>query len=455
MNSALTFSRQRGSALLSAIIFMIVLSSVCGSYLLLTTGELKRAHETALRNSLMSVAEAGAEEAVRAINNDKWTDWALDSSGAYTRTIKEIKVGEKPTIVRLRVENWSSLKPILYTDATAETLNGKTLRRQLRIDLQRRTPFDNGLVARKTIVLNGNNFTVDAFDSRLSPDGKWYDWLSQALGSVGSISVELDAVDIGNANIFGFIATGGEMPDFGPNGRLWGEDTPSNVKIDESRIALDFRADFPMPEVPGMAGALTFYLANTMGTLGTEAFPTKYVLNSLSVGSNNTLNIVGPTIIHVKGDVDIKGGITIGENASLIMYVDGNFAVGGNSDGVVNKSGYAKNVRIYGTNKTEGDQTFTLRGNGGITGVIYAPNANLTLNGGGNAGYFTGAAVAYTIKINGGSTAYMYHYDLALKEQITDKRVRMTMWKEITTEAERNYNFPALDSVTSVASSSY
>lgn len=448
-----SFSNQRGSALLSAIIFMIVLSSVCGSYLLLTTGELRRAHETALRNSLMSVAEAGAEEAVRAINNESWADWTADASGAYTKVIKEITIGDKPTIVRLRVENWNTLKPVLYTDATAETANGKTLRRQLRIDLQRRTPFDNGLVARDTIVLNGNNFTVDAFDSRLSPDGTWYDWLSQALGSVGSISIELDAVNIGNANIFGFIATGGEMPDFGPNGRLWGEDTPDDVKIDQSRIALDFRADFPLPEVPGMSGALTSYTDNTMGTYGTEAFPEKYVLDSLSVGSNKSLDIVGPTVIHVTGGVDIKGSINIAENAILIMYVDGDFSIGGNADGVVNKTGYAKNVRIYGTSKTEGGQSFTLRGNGGLTGVIYAPNASLTLNGGGNAGYFTGAAVAYKIRINGGSSAYMFHYDLALKELLTEKRVRMTMWQEITTEAERNYNFPALTSVTSLASS--
>lgn len=451
MKTISSLSRQRGSALLSAIIFLVVLSSVCGSFLLLTTNELKLSHETALRNSLMSVAEAGAEEAVRAINRGNWAGWTLDEFGIYNKTVQEIKIGEKPTIVRLKVEKWSENKPILYVDATAKTLHDRSVRRQLKIDLQRRTPFDNGLVARRTITLNGNNFTIDAFDSRLSPDGPWYSWLSQALGSIGSISVELDAIDIGNANIFGFVATGGAMPDFGPNGRIWGEDTPDGVKIDESRIALDFRAEFPLPEVPSMAGAYTFYLLNTMGTLGTEAFPTKYVLNELSVGSNQTLTIAGPTVIHVKGDVDIKGTINVTENASLVMYVDGDFSVGGNGNGVVNRTGYAKDVRIYGTASTDGGQDFTLRGNGGITGVIYAPNANLTLNGGGNAGYFTGAAVAYTIKINGGSDDYMYHYDLALKEIITEKRVRMTMWREITTEAERNSNFPAILSSTSLA----
>ncbi len=54
----------------------------------------------------------------------------------------------------------------------------------------------------------------------------------------------------------------------------------------------------------------------------------------------------------------------------------------------------------------------TLGGNGAVGMVISAPNANVSLGGGGGNGYFQGAIKANNITVQGG---YPVHYDIQLE----------------------------------------
>jgi hypothetical protein len=68
---------------------------------------------------------------------------------------------------------------------------------------------------------------------------------------------------------------------------------------------------------------------------------------------------------------------------------------------------------VYGTRSaatagTGNQQTLTIDGGSGFSGVIYAPNANTTFNGGGD---ILGAVVCNLATLNGGAH---FHYDLAL-----------------------------------------
>ena len=70
----------------------------------------------------------------------------------------------------------------------------------------------------------------------------------------------------------------------------------------------------------------------------------------------------------------------------------------------------------------------TFSGNGWFQGAIYAPNADVSGNGGGNNSEdFSGAAIVKTMKFNG---HYSFHYDEALGRNGMFTGFRLTSWNE-------------------------
>ncbi|MCR3936512.1 hypothetical protein, partial [Klebsiella pneumoniae] len=67
--------------------------------------------------------------------------------------------------------------------------------------------------------------------------------------SVGSISVSVAAVAINNADIWGYVATGGAMPSMGPNGTVGPFGTTTGT-MDMSHVSTDFTASFDPVTAP-------------------------------------------------------------------------------------------------------------------------------------------------------------------------------------------------------------
>jgi len=102
------------------------------------------------------------------------------------------------------VEDYDSL-PILVSEGRTVEPNGSEIFKQVRVDMETRSLFANGLTAKDTINFNGNSVSVDAYDSTLGP---WNSTLNRDdEGSVASISVENGALDVGNGDIWGYLAT--------------------------------------------------------------------------------------------------------------------------------------------------------------------------------------------------------------------------------------------------------
>jgi hypothetical protein len=109
------------------------------------------------------------------------------------------------------------------------------------------------------------------------------------------------------------------------------------------------------------------------------------------------------------------------------MFVEGDIDIGGN--GILNTSN-PEDLKIIGTNETEGAQTIKVAGNGYLSAAIYAPNANVELKGGGNAGRVFGAVVGYDSKLNGNS---WFSYDIALSElNLGGSGYEVVSWLEMT-----------------------
>jgi hypothetical protein len=69
-----------------------------------------------------------------------------------------------------------------------------------------------------------------------------------------------------------------------------------------------------------------------------------------------------------------------------------------------------------------------LSGTSSFIGAIYAPEAVLTLNGGGNSNNLMGAAIVKQVTLNG---HYDFHYDEALASWGPAKSFTANSWQEL------------------------
>jgi len=121
-----------------------------------------------------------------------------------------------------------------------------------------------------------------------------------------------------------------------------------------------------------------------------------YNINSITVTGNSNITIAGSTTINLAGQADANLS-----NSTVADFTGGT---------ITNSSGNPSNFTInYG-----GTDTIILNGGGGLFAVVNAPQANLTLKGGGN---FYGQAVAQTIDDRGGTN---FFYDTSLNNNVND-----------------------------------
>ncbi|HVR34653.1 MAG TPA: collagen-binding domain-containing protein, partial [Methylomirabilota bacterium] len=139
------------------------------------------------------------------------------------------------------------------------------------------------------------------------------------------------------------------------------------------------------------------------------------------VTGNATLYVTRTASVAFSGNDFIK----IDPNASLKLYVGSPSArIGGN--GVLNHSGSALDFQYYGL---PSNTSLALGGNAEFRGTIYAPNADLTLNGGGNdVTDFIGSSITKTATMNG---KFNFHYDEALGRVGPSRGYIITSWQEV------------------------
>lgn len=107
---------------------------------------------------------------------------------------------------------------------------------------------------------------------------------------------------------------------------------------------------------------------------------------------------------------------------------------------VITQAGQPENFKIYGTRTNaqvdvSGYQTFKVSGNGSLSGVVYAPNADIEAKGGGNAGFIYGSLVGNSLKFTGNDAFY---YDESLSDDTSDGRFGIDSWREYVSYADRS-----------------
>jgi hypothetical protein len=259
---------------------------------------------------------------------------------------------------------------------------------------------------------------------------------------VASDSVNADdgstSVSIGNADVYGYVEASDESRvSINKNGMVTSYD---DIGHDESRVSGDFYADFPVTETPpgpydqtyasGISG-----VTSVVGETDPSLPPKSFIISGISLSGNagNILSITGRVVFVLSGDIEVKGSASISLNAdsSVEIYTANDVAIGGG--GITNTDGKATDFSVFGTAPMDGDdagQDITIVGNGQLAATVYAPNADVSLNGGGTDGEVLGGVVALTATITGGSA---FHFDEALWD-ITDGdgTYSVDSWLEMT-----------------------
>jgi len=423
---------QRGSLLIVAMLIAAVIAIALGSYLSLSRSSLTLANRSFYNNGAMNIAETGIEEALWSFNQatagvalgTAWQYWDTSDGITAKRTFTDFTLsGSNRASVKVYVDNFdpvASSQPIVVAQSTITLpLDTRTLSKSIEVKLRRRSKFAMGLVAKNQITFNGNNASVDSWNSDPDNDPStaaiaYGPGVRNDHGSVGSTSVAVGSVAINNADIWGFASVGA--------------DTPAGVKVDTTRVATDFTANFDPVSDP-TSGVVIGSVGATLGTAGVTA---TYrfggtVSSDLTIYGNVTLVLTalpGTTAINLTG----TDGITIAANSSLIIYTAADVKIAGN--GVLNNNVSPSSFQLWATDT--GAQDIKIAGNGALKGIVYAPNANVEINGNGDV---MGSIVANNITVTGNA---QFHYDESLANWGGTNPYGIVKWRELLTTAERN-----------------
>jgi hypothetical protein len=310
---------------------------------------------------------------------------------------------------------------------TSETSAPHTARR-LEAIIAPVSSFQQAILSVGTLNLNNQNIVVDSYDSSdatKSTNGL-YDVAKRQQN--GDIATDGDLIQAGNAHVYGDVATN------------------SGTVTGVTNVTGEQRTDFYQAPIPIGAPSWTSInptpsVVNGNATLTASATEgsssSRYRLSGVSVSGGQTLTLAGnpdgsPTYIelYVTGDITVGGSsqIVLGNGVKAKIYFQGNVNIGGN--GMVNPNDQPSDLLLYGVQPTDGvTRNVSLGGNGQITAAVYAPDYDVTVNGGGNSGHVFGSVVGKTVAMTGVTNL---HYDETLATTGLINNYKIVSWVEDT-----------------------
>ncbi|HXT38865.1 MAG TPA: hypothetical protein VN887_02470 [Candidatus Angelobacter sp.] len=469
-----TNNNPQGSALLATMLVAFVVGMALAGYLTLVSFQSQSTLRSLAWNSSIPATEAGVEEALTALYYYGTTNlsagfWTMNADGFYHKTGRlgnsstlsflmydvGIKpppplgpdtpiiecIGYSPTPPNLTTYYIKPYGMILGGLVPAYTPELQMTKRKVRVLAKRQTPTRNAMLAKGQIDLKGNNIATDSFDSQdpnYSTNGKYDSSKHKANGDVATNQGLVNSVNVGNADILGHVHTGPNgSVSIGANGSVgdlsW--KSSGNTGVEPGYTADDSNVDITDVQTPPwVSGGYSTPSGGKWPPLVGSTYDlilaggNNYVVNGnfsgkiIVVGSGNANVYISPS-----GSFSMTGQdqITISTNTSLQVYNAASSAsIGGN--GVVNNAD-ALAFLYWGL---PSNTSISYNGNAAFTGVIYAPEADFTLGGGGNNTYdFVGASVTKSVTMNG---HFNFHYDESIGRRFPIGQYVVGLWNEIS-----------------------
>ncbi len=432
-------NRERGSMLLTAMLFSIGIAIVLGSYLNLSRTTLKVAHRTFFANDAANLAEAGVEEALYCFNQmaagtapaTAWSGWTIVATNAMLTLPTFNRDQNAIAVVKVYVKGYdgSDAAPYIMAQAVVTPFDGgKPVIRTLHLAMRRHAgTLGHGLVSMiGPAVANGltlsNATYADSYVSNptSSPTGPWLVYPAGGARNNASVVVLDGTVTIAAAALVkGNLYLGaGVVPPL--PARVTGTITPN------------YTLTIPVTAAPTAAGVSQSYnLAAAIpltlpraGDLpaadGRYYYITTASVRNFTVAANSHVTIVGSSTMAVTAAFPVTLPIT----STLHVYVTGAFTISGTN---LNAAGYAGALRIYTTTAS----TCTIGNNSQVVAWIHAPNALLQATGNTATDTVNGCFLANRITA---ANLVEYHFDESLPVYAT---YDMTRYMDFQSAADR------------------
>ncbi len=451
----------KGSLLIAAMLLAGIIGISLVSYLNLARTALKTANRSFYANASVDVAEIGVEQAMACFYQvtagtaaatafADWTRSGNDATRIFPSASTTYSVGPNATaVVRVYVHYYAmNGTPVIVAKSTITPPDGATINKYIEVTLRSRSLFANGLVSKNAITWVGHP-SADSWDSTAS--GAYAAAAQKAGVTLGALN---GSITLGSGgNVYGYATTGSTGTTSG--GSVHGLATTTN---DSTRISNDFSANFPAVATPASSsldhsytiasGSVPVDFPRASDVANTSDSKYYYYFDSgANISATTTIGTTVPNknVVFIMNNhfsaiaIGFTGSksLTIKTGSALTLYTNGNIDAHGNGvlNGTTAGANKAAALIIYGTGTTAGSQSITVGGNGQLYAAIYAPNATLTLQGGGSSGKVLGSVVADSISMNGGTD---FHYDEALASLNSGAGVGVSKWKELQSAAERN-----------------
>jgi hypothetical protein len=467
---------QRGSILLVSLVITFIIGITLASYLIMSQSQNVSVARSQTWNASIALSEAGVEDALAMLNKNKnsgealsaWTDSASacnwESLGNNVYHVQRYlgssyydayitNQSSTPTISSAGVVPWNysyASAPQSFFAAAGVGGSSRATVRKLEVRTHIDALFNVCMAALGAIDLKGNGIASDSFDSsdpNYSTNGYYYRPRRKAGGDIVTNNTITNSVlNVGNANIAGHVTTGpnGSIQQ-GPNDSVgdlaWVDSNTPGIKPGWSGNDLNVVFDnIVLPNViwtfaagngtggPGRVNGINYSHVFT-SPFNTYTTPGNYTINdsgdiyvgtNVSVRLNITASTFNPSSIYV-------AGVAANEVGTMVGYLNGppgQSVTLGTDDKT--QSGKAENLAFLGLPTCT---AIAYKGNGDFTGVIYAPQADFQLAGGGAGTIdFIGSSVTRTVQMNG---HYNFHYDENLRRVGPSRGYVPTNWKEV------------------------
>jgi len=255
-----------------------------------------------------------------------------------------------------------------------------------------------GFIFTQGASLNGNNITVDAYDSADTnhfPNGLWNSTHAFAGGNVAALA---GVLNVGNAKIHGRLLLAPGVS-YSLGSQCLVGDLPANWPVQSGLQSEDWLCNqyqFNAPDVvsPYSSGLLPLTGADTNSYVLQNG---NYYVNGNFLVSHD-LQISGLVTLYVTGDFSANS-ITVQIGSVLRLYVGQ--ATGASVSAImgnINNPGNAYNLQFFGLPTCS---TISLTGTNGYLGTIYAPQATLAADRGITPFDYQGASVTKSMVLNG------------------------------------------------------
>src|SRR5205085_6148579 len=305
-----------------------------------------------------------------------------------------------------------------FATGLASHLSTPQVSRRIEVVVKPVSSFNLAALSMGQLDLTSGNIVIDSYDSRdnTKSTNQLYDVEKRQQNA--DIATDGNLINAGNAHIYGDVYTN--------------SGTVTGTAGITGQQRTDFYQDAISVAAPSGFPATATTITTFTGAGGTQQSPVRYTVSSVALNGNGNLTIGdasgGYVEIYVTGSVSVAGSsqITLSPNVKAKIYFAGDFNVSGS--GIVNSNNQPGDLQLYGIKApNNATQSVSLGGNAELSAALYAPDANVTINGGGSNGHVYGSIVGKTVVMSGVTNL---HYDEALGATGLIDNYKIVSWFE-------------------------